>query len=128
MKKIGLGAAICTVVLLIGYYVVSNNVSAHPRVNASEVQSIIINSKVFEAESNTMKIEEFMQIYNSAKAFKKSDGTTPAYIIVIELKNGGKIDIEGTTQGFHYVNNGEKSYKIASDEMTYYLRDVLKQE
>jgi len=69
-----------------------------------------------------------MRIYNRAKVFEKTADTTPAYVIVIKLKNGKKIDVEGTTQGFHYVNDGEKSYKISSPELTYYLKDVTKQK
>lgn len=126
MKKVGLGAAIVIVIFFIGYYIVSNDASEHPRINVSDVQSITINAIVFEAERNTREIAEFIHIYNSAKAFKKTDSTTPAYVIVIGLKSGGEINIEGSTQGFHYINDGEKSYKISSAELTYYLKNVMK--
>ena len=43
----------------------------------------------------------------------------------MDLITGEKINIEGTTQGFHYIIKGEKSYKISSAELTYYLRDVM---
>ena len=67
-----------------------------------------------------------MLLYNKAKKFRKNYGTTPAYIIVIELKNGEEINIEGTTQGFHYVHDGKKIYKISSADLTNYLKDLMK--
>ncbi|GEM_PF-658608 len=126
MKKAFLIAAISIIILLVGHYIVSNIFNEHTRINASEVQSITINAITFEAENNTKEIAEFMQIYNKAKVSNKMGDTTPAYGIEIELKNGEKINIEGTTQGFHYVNNGKKIYKISSIEMTYYLKDIVK--
>lgn len=126
MRKRVFGALIGISILLIGYFIVSDNVSAHPRINVSEVQSITINNKIFEAEFNNISIEKFVKIYNSAKPFKKNHDTTPAYIIEIKLKSGNRINILGTSQGFHYVSDGGNSYKISSAEMTYYLRDILK--
>lgn len=128
MKKVFLIVAISIIIFLVGHYIVSNIfLNEHTRINANEVQSITINAITFEAESNTKEIAEFMQIYNKAKASNKIGDTTPAYRIEIKLKNGKKINIGGTTQGFHYVNDGKKSYKISSIEMTYYLKDVVKQ-
>lgn len=129
MKKVVLGAVVSIIILFfVGYYIVSYFFSEHTKINDSEVQSITINSIAFEAESDPKEIAEFMQIYNKAKASNKNGDTTPAYAIVIKLKNGKKIDIQGTTQGFHYVIDGEKSYKISSPEMTYYLKDVAGQK
>ena len=128
MRKRVFSALISIGILLVGYYFVSKNVSVHPRINVSEVQSITINNKIFETEFNNQSIEKFINIYNSAKSFKKNHDTTPEYIIEIKLKSGNKINILGTSQGFHYVSDGENSYKISSTEMTYYLSDLMKQE
>ena len=127
MKKRVFSALIGIGILLVGYYFVSKNVSVHPRINVSEVQSITINNKILETEFNN-SVEKFVKIYNSAKPFKKNHDTTPAYTIEIELKSGNRINILGTSQGFHYVSDGENSYKISSTEMTYYLSDLMKQE
>jgi len=124
MKKAFLIVTLSIIIFLVGHYIVSNIFNEHTRINASEVQFITINEIIFEAENNTNEIAEFMQIYNKAKASNKIGDTTPAYSIEIKLKNGKKINIEGTTQGFHYVNDGKKSYKILSSEMTYYLKDT----
>jgi hypothetical protein len=121
MKKRILVAVISILILLIGYFIISSNSSKHPRVNANDVQSITINDKTLKMESNSEQIKKFITIYNKARAYKKSDGTTPAYIIAIELKNGEKINMAGTTQGFHYVSYGGKSYKISSQSLTMYL-------
>jgi len=126
MKKVGLGAAAGIVIFLIGYYIVSNTFSEHSRINVGDVQSITINEVVFEGDENPKEIAEFMKIYNSAKVLRKAYDTTPSYIIEIKLKNGKKIDMKGTTQGFHYVNDGEKTYKISSADMTYYLKNMIK--
>lgn len=128
MRKRISGALIGIIILVIGYYIFSINVSVHPRINVSEVQSVTINNKIFETEFNNNSIEKFIRIYNSAKSFKKNHDTTPAYIVEIKLKSGNRINILGTSQGFHYVDDGENSYKISSAEMTYYLRDIMKQE
>ncbi len=128
MKKRVFGALIGIIILVIGYYIFSINVGVHPRIKVSEVQSITINNKIFENEFNNNSIEKFINIYNSAKPFKKNHDTTPAYIVDIKLISGNEINILGTSQGFHYVNDGENSYKISSAEMTYYLSDLMKQE
>ena len=128
MKKRVFGAFIGIIILIFVYYIFSINVSVHSRINLSEVQSITINNKIFETEFNNNSIEKFINIYNSAKPFKKNHDTTPAYIVEIKLKSGNRINILGTSQGFHYVNDGENSYKISSTEMTYYLSDLMKQE
>lgn len=125
MKKRVFSALIGIGILLVGYYFVSKNVSVHPSINVSEVQSITINNKILETEFNN-SVEKFVKIYNSAKPFKKNHDTTPAYTIEIELKSGNRINILGTSQGFHYVSDGENSYKISSTEMTYYLSDIMK--
>ncbi|HHW00788.1 MAG TPA: hypothetical protein GXX36_14720 [Clostridiaceae bacterium] len=127
MKKVFIIAAASIIIFFVGYHIVSNIFNEHTRINAGEVQSITINNITLEAESNPKEIAEFMQIYNKARASDKIGDTTPSYFIVINLKNGKKIDMLGTTQGFHYVNNGEKSYKISSADMTYYLKDIVKQ-
>ncbi|NLG87768.1 MAG: hypothetical protein GX494_00905 [Clostridiaceae bacterium] len=126
MKKKNLTAAAVVFIFFAGYYVISNNFSGHSRVNVSEVQSITINSLFFEADNNPEEISDFIRIYNSAKILRKDYDTTPSYLIEIKLKNGKRIGIQGTTQGFHYVNDGEKSYKISSAGMTNYLRNITK--
>lgn len=126
MKKVALGATVSIVIFLIGYYIVSDILSEHSRINVDDVQSITINAIAFEADENPKEITEFMKIYNSARVLKKAYDTTPSYIIEIKLKDGEKIDIQGTTQGFHYINDGEKSYKISSADMTYYLKNIMK--
>ncbi|NLM27734.1 MAG: hypothetical protein GX211_06095 [Clostridiaceae bacterium] len=127
MKKKNLIAAAVVFIFFAGYYIISNIFSGHSRINVSEVQSITINTIVFEPDSNQEEISEFIRIYNSAKVLRKDYDTTPSYLIEIKLKNGKKISIQGTTQSFHYVNEGEKSYKISSDGMSYYLRNITKQ-
>ena len=126
MKKRFLCAVIIIVLFFIGYYIVINNTNAHLKINVSDVQSLQINNKIFESVTSNKDIEKFVQIYNKAKVCNKSNDTTPAYIIVIELVNGEEINIEGTTQGFHYVSNDEKSYKISSADLTYYLKAIMK--
>ena len=126
MKKKNLTAAAVVFIFFAGYYVISNIFSGHSRINVSEVQSITINSLSFEADNNLEEISEFIRIYNSAKVLRKDYDTTPSYLIEIKLKNGKRIGIQGTTQGFHYVNDGEKSYKISSAGMTNYLRNITK--
>ena len=126
MKKKNLIAAAVVFIFFAGYYIISNIFSGHSRINVSEVQSITINTIVFEPDSNQEEISEFIRIYNSAKVLRKDYDTTPSYLIEIKLKNGKRIGIQGTTQGFHYVNDGEKSYKISSAGMTNYLRNITK--
>jgi len=126
MKKVVLGVAVSIVIFLIGYYIVSDVFSEHSGINVGDVRSITINEVVFEADENPKEIAEFMKIYNSAKVLKKAYDTTPSYIIEIKLKNGKKIDMQGTTQGFHYVNDDEKVYKITSAEMTCHLKNIMK--
>jgi len=128
MKKVVFGAVISIIIFFVGHYIVADIFNKHTRINAGDVQSITINAITFEAESNPKEIAEFLQIYNKAKVSNKIGDTTPAYGIEIKLKNGKKVDIQGTTQGFHYVNDGEKSYIISSAEMTYYLKDIVKQK
>jgi len=127
MKKVFLIAAVCIIIFFVGHYIVSNNLNDHARINTSGVQSITINTITFEAESNPKEIAEFMQIYNKAKVSNNIGDTTPAFLVEINLKNGKKINIQGTTQGFHYVDDGERTYRISSSDMTYYLKDVVKQ-
>ncbi len=69
---------------------------------------------------------EFIEIYSKARVSNSDGYTTSAYMIEIKMKNGKKIDMRGTTQGFHFVNDGEKWYKISSIEMTRYLQDLIK--
>ena len=126
MKKKNLTAAAVVFIFFAGYYVISNNFSGHSRVNVSEVQSITINSLFFEADNNPEEISDFIRIYNSAKILRKDYDTTPSYLIEIKLKNGKRIGIQGTAQGYHNVNDGEKSYKISSAGMTNYLRNITK--
>jgi|BioPla2DNA2_1021312.scaffolds.fasta_scaffold164481_1 hypothetical protein len=128
MKKKNLTAAAVVFIFFAGYYVISNIFSGHSRINVSEVQSITINSLSFEADNNLEEISEFIRIYNSAKVIRKDYDTTPSYLIEIKLKNGKRIGIRGTTQDFHYVNDGEKSYKISSAGMTFYLKNLMEQE
>jgi hypothetical protein len=87
---------------------------------------MIINEKKYNKENDADVITKIVSCYNDAKIFKKDGDTTPSYIIVIKLKNGQEINVAGTTQSFHYVNDGEKSYKISNMELSQYFRNGMK--
>lgn len=125
-KKVLSAVFICFIGLCILYYIASSVFRVHNRIAPDEVQALSINAITFVAETDHEEIAAFVKLFNDAKVLKKSVDTTPAYLIEIKLKNGKKIDIQGTSQGFHYVDDGEKQYKISSIEMSYYLESVIK--
>jgi hypothetical protein len=129
MKKISFFPIIFIVIVIIGYYVFfikSNDEVIHSRINLREVEHLIINDKNYNTDKDATVVKKIVSLYNKAKIFKKDADTTPSHIIVIQLKNGQKINIAGTTQSFHYVSVNEKSYKISSLELSQYLRDHIK--
>jgi hypothetical protein len=85
-----------------------------------------INEKKYNIENDADVITKFISLYNEAKIFKKDGDTTPSYIIVIKLKDSQEINVAVTTQSFHYVNDGEKSYKISNMELSQYFRNGMK--
>lgn len=126
VKKVISAAFISLIGLCILYFIASSVLKVDNRIAPDDVQALSINSITYKAEADYKEIAEFMKLFNDAKELKKSVDTTPAYLIEIKLKNGKKIDIQGTSQGFHYVDDGEKQYKISSIEMSYYLESVIK--
>jgi hypothetical protein len=122
-------SVVCVVVLVIGYYVISNysnNAIVHSKINVSEVDLFTINDKSYKIDDKTNVVTKIISLYNEAKVFKKDGDTTAGYIIKIQLKNGQIINVAGTTQGFHYVNDGKKSYKISSLALSQYLKSEIK--
>ncbi|MBL4936965.1 hypothetical protein JK636_14520 [Clostridium sp. YIM B02515] len=116
-------------IISVGFYIISikgSPTTSHNKIDISNVRSLTLNNKKYTMDENTHLISELVSMYNEAPLFKKDVGTTASHEIVIELDNGKKIDIWGTTQGFHYVTEGEKSYKISSDRLSKYLRELIK--
>ncbi len=129
MNKKILIPILCLVILIAGYYFISHNskaITIHSKISINEVELLTINDKKYRIDDGTNVVTKIISLYNEAKIFKKDGDTTASNIIVIQLKNGQKIDVAGTTQGFHYVNDGEKSYKISSVELSQYLRSGMK--
>lgn len=125
MKKRTIACVVGIIVLLIGYYFISKN-ALRSKINVNEVEYMTINEKKYNKENDTAVITKIISFYNEAKIYKKDGDTTLGYIIVIKLKSGQKINISGTTQSFHYVNYGKKSYKISNQKLSQYLRNGMK--
>lgn len=121
MKKIIFISAI-SILILIGIY---NVFFSHTKINVNDVNSISINNKIYKADSDIGMITNIVSMYNEATIFRKNVGTTPSHIITIQLNNGRQIEIHGTTQGFHYVTEGSKSYRISSPKLSKYLRNLI---
>lgn len=113
---------IAFVALLLGYYFISSN-TLHTKIYVNIVESMTINEKKYSIVNDADVITEFITLYNKGKISKKDGDTTPSHIIVIQLKNGDKINIAGTTQGFHYVDDGKKLYKISNPSLSQYFRN-----
>jgi len=126
VKKVISAAFISLIGLCILYFIASSVLKVDNRIAPDDVQALSINSITYKAEADYKEIAEFMKLFNDAKELKKSVDTTPAYLVEIRLKNEKKIVIQGTSQGFHYVDDGERQYKISSIEMSYYLENVIK--
>lgn len=126
VKKVISAAFISLIGLCILYFIASSVLKVDNRIVPDDVQALSINSITYKAEADYKEIAEFMKLFNDAKELKKSVDTTPAYLVEIRLKNEKKIVIQGTSQGFHYVDDGERQYKISSIEMSYYLENVIK--
>lgn len=114
---------ICIVVVLGGYYFLFGNFKA--KIRAIDVKSITISNVIkYENGKDNSEIEEIVSMYNRALIINTDNGTTPSHGIVIELKNGKKVKIDGTTQGFHYVKRGIRTFIISSHELSEYLRNL----
>jgi hypothetical protein len=121
MKKTTVFPIIVVIIVIIGYYIFfnkSNDEVMHSSINLREVELLTINDKSYNTVKDAAVVKKIVSLYNKAKIFKKDADTTPSHIIVIQLKNGLKINIAGTTQSFHYVSVGEESYKISSLELS----------
>ncbi|ERI92342.1 hypothetical protein HMPREF1982_02324 [Clostridiales bacterium oral taxon 876 str. F0540] len=126
MRKHVFATLIC--VIFIGFYVISIKsfpASSHNKIDISNVKSLELNNKKYTMDEDTPLISELVSMYNEAPLFKKDAGTTASHEIIIELDNGKKIDIWATTQGFHYVTEGDKSYKISSNRLSKFLRELI---
>lgn len=120
MKKVIFVLALC-VIASVGIYSIF---LSHTKIKLNDVNSISINDKMYKSDSDNNIVTDIVSMFNAAKIFRKNVGTTPSHEIMITLKNGNKIDIHGTTQGFHYVSEGSKSYRISSRELSNYLRNL----
>jgi hypothetical protein len=129
MRKRVFLSAIVIVIFIPLYYLVlntSNETILHTDINVADVESITINDRTYNNKNDSEIITKIISFYNSARIYKRDDGTTPSHLIEIRIKNGQKINVAGTTQGFHYVSYAEKSYKISSTALSQYLRDCLR--
>lgn len=117
--------SIICVLILIGVYHIF---FSHTKINVSDVESITINDASYKMDNDISQITEIVSMYNEAPLFRKNVGTTPSHKIIIELKNGKEIEIDGTTQGFHYVTEGRKSYRISSPKLSNYLTNLIQKQ
>jgi hypothetical protein len=122
MKRI-IRFVICILALIGVYYIFFS----HTKINLSDVKSMTINNTKYDMDikKDRIAIMEIVSMYNEAQRYIKNADTTASHTIILKLKDGKEIKIDGTTQGFHYINTGIKSYKISSHGLSIYLRNEI---
>lgn len=100
------------------------------KIDANEVSKITIikgNQQVIKhmtCENDRTEIKNMINIYNESKRYYSKGDTTPSHSIVITLKNGKTVEIQGNTQRFHYVYKNGKHYKISNPKLTTFFSEI----
>lgn len=117
-------AAILIILFIILYYDNYSTFQRHLQIDFSNIQRATIHSN----KNNTDRVLEPIEICGLAiildnpLIFEKHQDSTPSHLINIMYNDGRSLIISGTTQGFHYIQDGENEYKISSFTFSSILR------
>lgn len=92
----------------------------------NDVKLITVDNNQYNLDTDNEKVAKIISMFNKTRRFTKNVDTTPSHRILIELKDGRKIEIWGNTQSFQYVNENGKNYKILSKDLADYFRSLDK--
>jgi CRISPR/Cas system-associated exonuclease Cas4 (RecB family) len=111
------------IAISIGFYLTIFN---HTKIMVNDVKLITVDNNQYNLDVDNEKVAKIISMFNKARRFTKNVDTTPSHRILIELKDGRKIEIWGNTQSFQYVNENGKNYKILSKDLADYFRSLDK--
>ncbi|GAA0180852.1 hypothetical protein SH2C18_34750 [Clostridium sediminicola] len=78
-------------------------------------------------DENLEQMKEFISMYNKAKYYDNTVGTTPSITVLITLTNEEKITVWGGTQGFQTVEMKGKQFNIKGKKLGDYFKELNKQ-